>query len=171
MATDSYEESLLEFLITALFARVGEPGSLRGEGKSAQFHITKNLGGGHCAAGSSLPLPTSKGTPLSHLADIMVKTASGRLLVLDLKWAVSDLAPLKAYAYDMLLLKKAHGEKLRGVLVYLRPMGGGVPGEQAREVCFPYDQFFAIEHQDPQNPTAWVPILDQVEQMLTNWQR
>ena len=48
-------------------------------------------------------------------------------------------------------------------LARLRPAGGGITGEQAREICFPFDQFFAIEHQDPQNPAAWVPILDRIE--------
>jgi hypothetical protein len=166
LANESYEESLLEFLISALYARVGEPGTLQGEGKHAQFDIRKAMGGGKCASAAPMIFATPKGRKLTHPTDILVTAAHGKKLVLDLKWAVSEVDPLKARAYDMLLLKQAHGQQLWSMMIYLHPTGGGVPGDQAREICFPYDQFFAIEHQDPQNPAAWVPILDQVEQAI-----
>jgi hypothetical protein len=139
---------------------------MRGEGKSALFEIRKALGGGECAAAVPLTFITPQGRALAHTTDILVTTAQGKRLVLDLKWAVSDLDPIKALAYDMLLLKQDRIKPLRSMMIYLRPAGGGVSAEQARDICFPYDQFFAIEHQDPQNPAAWVPILDQVEQMI-----
>lgn len=166
MANDSYEESILEFLIAALYARIGEPGTLRGEGKSAQFDIRKALGGGKCAAAAPMVFTTPQGQKLTHLTDILVTTAHGKKLVLDLKWAVSEVDPLKARAYDMLLLKQSQGQQLWSMMIYLHPTGGGIAGEQAREICFPYDQFSAIEHQDPQNPAAWVSILDQIEQLI-----
>ena len=166
LASEQYEESLLEFLIFALYARVGEPGTLRGEGRTARFEIHKTLGGGACAAQAPLTCTRPQGRTLTHTADILVTLPRGKLLAIELKWAASELDPIKARAYDMLLLKQSLGEKLWGMLIYLRPAGGGITGEQAREICFPFDQFFAIEHQDPQNPAAWVPILDQIEKMI-----
>ncbi|MBI4164226.1 MAG: hypothetical protein HY508_00655 [Acidobacteria bacterium] len=163
MAPERYEESLQEFLIAALFARVGEPGTLRGEGKTASFAIHRSLGGGSCAAQVLLTCTLPQGRTLTHTADMLVTLLRGKLLAIDLKWAASEIEPIKARAFDMLLLKQSLGEKLWGMMIYLRPAGGGITGEQAREICFPFDQFFAIEHQDPQNPAAWVPILDRIE--------
>jgi hypothetical protein len=164
--TAKYEESLLEFLIFAIYARVGEPGTLRVEGKTTRFDLKQTLGRGEFAASVPLAFQTPHGQSLTHRVGILVTTANGKLLAIDLRWAVSDLDAIKASAYDMLMLKQNMGQQLWGMMIYLRPAGGGVTGEQAREICFPYDQFFAIEHQDPQNPAAWVPILDLVEQML-----
>jgi len=166
LASEQYEESLLEFLIFALYARVGEPGTLRVEGKTTRFDLKQTLGRGEFAAAVPLTFQTPHGRALTHRVGILVTTANGKLLAIDLKWAVSDLDAIKARAYDMLLLKQSLGEQLWGMMIYLRPAGGGITGEQAREICFTYDQFFAIEHQDPQNPTAWVPILDQIEKMI-----
>lgn len=159
----SYEESLQEFLISALYARVGEAGSLSGEGETAHFDVKKSLGGGICAAKSPLTLNLPKGGTLEHRFDILVQNQLGRCLAIDLKWAASEPDSIKACAYDMLLLKQEKDGQLWGIMIYLRPAGGGVTAEQARELCFPYDHFFAIEHQDPQNPAAWVPILDSIE--------
>ena len=163
MTPHSYEESLQEFLVAALYARVGEPGTLRGEGRTAQFDLKKSLGGGDCKAKAPLSLNLPKGGTLEHRFDILVQNQRGRCLAVDLKWAASDPDPIKAWAYDISLLKHGMGEQLWGMMIYLRPAGGGVTAEQARELCFPYDHFFAIEHQDPQNPAAWVPILDRIE--------
>jgi hypothetical protein len=166
MAINGYEESLLEFLISALYARVGEPGTLKGEGKSAKFEIKRSLGGGSCAAGASLEMPTPSGRALSGTADILLTSARGSRLVLDLMWAVDELGPIKARTFDMMLLKRNPGAPLWSMMVYLRPAGGGLSAAQVRDLSFPYDEFFAIEHQDPQNPAAWVPILDRIEQMM-----
>jgi hypothetical protein len=161
-----YEESLREFLISALYARVGEPGTLRKEGKSASFQIKKALGGGQCAAETPITFTHPKRQSLTHTADLLVTLPQGKRLAIDLKWAWSEPDPIKARAYDMLLLKQGLDSQVWGMMIYLRPAEGGVKSQQARAICFPYDQFFAIEHQDPQNPAAWVPILDQVEQMI-----
>jgi hypothetical protein len=159
----SYEETLQAFLISALYARVGEPGTLRGQGRTAQFDLKKSLGGGDCKAKAPFTLNLPKEGTLEHTADILVQDRQGRRLAVELEWAASEPDSIKACAYDMLLLKQGMGEKLWGMMIYLRPAAGGVSADQAREICFPYDQFFAIEHQDPQNPAAWVPILDRIE--------
>jgi len=168
LGSESYEESLEEFLIAALYARVGESGTLRGEGKTATFEIHKSLGGGSCAAQASLTCTLPQGRTLTHTADILVTLPRGKRLAIELKWAASEFEPIKARAFDMLLLKQSLGEKLWGMMIYLRPAGGGITGEQAREICFPFDQFFAIEHQDPQNPAAWAPILDRIEEKIAS---
>ena len=163
MAQDRYEESLHEFLVSALFARVGESGTLQGEGRTAHFEIKKVLGGGSCAAEREFDYPLPSGRKVTHKADILVALLKGRRLTIDLKWASNDLDQLKARAYDMLLMKKSLSSQLWGMMVYLRPGTGGVGADQAQEICFPFDLFFACEHQDPQNPAIWVPILDRIE--------
>ena len=163
LAPTNYEETLREFLVSALYARVGEPGSLSGEGRAQQFDVKKSLGGGDCSTKATLTLNLPKGGTLEHAADVLFQNGQGRRLAIDLKWAASEPDPIKACAYDMLVLKQGMGSQLWVMMIYLRPGGGGVTAEEARELCFPYDHFFAIEHQDPQNPAAWVPILDRIE--------
>jgi hypothetical protein len=163
LAPESYEESLQEFLISALYARVGEPGTLRGEGKSAHFEIKKSLGGGTCAAEGSLEYELPLGRKLSHKNDILILLPGKRYVALELKWASNVTDQFKARAFDMLHLKKAFGDRLCGVLVYLRTGQGGVSVEQAKAISYPFDVFFGLEHQDPQNPTIWVPVLDCIE--------
>jgi len=160
LSSPTYEESIRHFLISTLFARLGEPGSLRGEGSTAQFLLKKELGAGDGRANATLSAPLPKGGTLNHVFDLVIQSKGGELLAIDLLWVVNELDAIKSRAYDVQLLKQALGAKLTSIMIYLCPTGGGVSGEQAREICFPYDQFFAIEHQDPQNPAAWVPILD-----------
>jgi hypothetical protein len=159
----SYEESLQEFLVSVLFARVGEPGTITGEGKSARFQIRNNMGGGICAASSQLDYALPSGHKLSHLADILISLPRGKHFALEIQWATDLSDQLKAKAYDMLHLKRALGDKLEAIMVYLRAGTGGLSAEQAREICYPFDQFIAVEHQDPQNPAIWIPILDRIE--------
>lgn len=161
--SESYEESLQEFLVSVLYARVGEPGSLHGEGKSARFEIKSSLGGGTCAAEAASDYALPSGRKVAHSADILVKLPRGRRLTIDLKWASDELDSFKARAYDMLLIKQSLGQQIWGMMVYLRPGAGGVSAERVQEICFPFDLFFACEHQDPQNPAIWVPILDRIE--------
>ncbi len=163
MAAESYEESLQEFLVSVLYARVGEPGTLRGEGKMARFEIKKVLGGGECAADGHLAIARAPGRNLDQTSDILITLPRGKRLAIILKWASNDSDPLKAVSYDMMLSKQSLREQLWGMLIYLRPGTGGVSARQAQEICVPFDRFFAIEHQDPQNPAAWVPILDRFE--------
>lgn len=167
MATERYEESLLEFLISALFARVGEPGTLTGQGKPARFEIKKSLGGGTCAASSSLEYALPSGRKLSHVSDILITLPGGKILGVELQWATDLSDQLKARAFDILHLKQAPGKSLTAFLIYLRAGLGGLSAEQAREVCYPFDQFIALEHQDPQNPSIWVPVLDRIEAEIT----
>ena len=168
MPPASYEESLQEFLVSVLYARVGEPGTMTGEGKAARFEIKRNIGGGTCAASSPLDYALPSGRKLSHLSDILITLPGGKHLVLELQWASDLTDQLKARAYDMLHLKQALGENLTAFLVYLRAGLGGLSAEQAREICYPFDQFIALEHQDPQNPAIWLPILDRIEAEITS---
>jgi hypothetical protein len=163
LSPESYEESLQEFLVSALYARVGEPGTMTGEGKTARFEIKRNFGGGTCAASSPLDYALPSGRKLSHLSDILITLPGGKHLAIELQWASDQTDQLKGRAYDMLHLKQALGENLIALLVYLRAGLGGLSAEQAREICYPFDQFIALEHQDPQNPAIWVPILDRIE--------
>lgn len=163
MALERYQESLLEFLISALFARVGELGTLTGEGKPARFEIKKSLGGGSCAASSSLEYALPSGHKHSHVSDILISSPNGRTVAVELQWAADLSDQLKARAYDALHLKQALGKRLTAFLIYLRAGQGGLSAEQAREICYPFDQFIALEHQDPQNPAIWVPVLDRIE--------
>lgn len=163
MPPESYEESLQEFLISVLYARVGEPGSLRGEGKSAQFEIKKSLGGGTCAVEVELEYTLPTEHKLTYKPDILAALPRARRIAIALEWAADNADPLKARAFDMLHLKQSLGGKLCAILVYLRMGTGGLSADQARQICYPFDHFFGLEHQDPQNPTIWTPVLDRIE--------
>lgn len=163
MGLERYQESLLEYLISALFARVGEPGTLTGEGKPSGFAIKKSLGGGTCEASRSLAYALPSGCKLAHVCDILINLSSGKTVAVELQWAADASDQLKARAYDALHLKQALGKNLVSFLIYLRAGQGGLGAEQAREICYPFDVFLALEHQDPQNPAIWVPILDRIE--------
>lgn len=163
LAPERYQKSLLEFLISALFARVGEPGSLTGEGKPARFEVKKSFGGGICEASRSLEYALPSGGKLSPVSDILITLPGGKTLAVELQWATDLSDQLKARAYDMLHLKQALGKRLTAFLIYLRAGQGGLSADQAREICYPFDRFIALEHQDPQNPAIWVPVLDRIE--------
>ncbi|MBZ5545048.1 MAG: hypothetical protein LAO07_15435 [Acidobacteriia bacterium] len=163
MAPDGYEESLQEFLVTALYARIGEPGTLTGEGKTARFELKKSLGGGSCEAEGALDYVLPSGRSLSHKNDILISLPRKKYVAVELKWVSSRTSAFKARAYDMLHLKQAFGQKLRGIMVYLRTGQGGLSADQAQAISYPFDVFFGIENQDPQNPAVWVPILDRIE--------
>ena len=163
LAPERHQESLLEFLISALFARLGEPGTLSGQGKPARFEIKKSLGGGTCEASCSLEYTLPSGRKLSHVSDILIASPNGKTVAVELLWATDLSDQLKARAYDALHLKQALGKSLTTFLIYLRAGLGGLGAEQAREICYPFDQFIALEHQDPQNPAIWVPVLDRIE--------
>jgi hypothetical protein len=163
LSLESYEESLQEFLVSALYARVGEPGTITGEGKTARFEIKRNIGGGTCAASSPLDYALPSGRKLSHLSDVLITLPGGRYLAIELQWASDLTDQLKARAYDMLHLKQVLAKKLSAIMIYLRAATGGLSAEQAREICYPFEQFIALEHQDPQNPAIWIPILDRIE--------
>lgn len=163
MAPERYEDSLRAFLVSVLYARVGEPGTLTGEGNTARFEIKKSLGGGTCTASSGLDYALPSRRRLSHPSDILIAVPGGKNLAIELQWATDLTDQLKARAYDMLHLKQAFGENLAAFLIYLRAGLGGLSAEQAREICYPFDQFIALEHQDPQNPVMWIPVLDKIE--------
>jgi hypothetical protein len=163
VSPESYEESLQEFLVSVLYARVGEPGTITGEKKNARFEIKKHMGGGTCAASSGMDYALPSGRKLSHLSDILITMPGGKHLAIELEWATDLTDRLKARAYDMLHLKQALGNKLSAIMVYLRAGTGGLSAEQVRAICYPFDQFIALEHQDPQNPAIWIPTLDRIE--------
>ena len=163
MAPESYEESLQGFLVAALFARVGEPGTMTGAGKTARFEIKKSLGGGMCQAEGTLDYMLPSGRSLSHKNDILISLPHKKYVAVELKWVSNVTDQFKARAYDMLHLKQALGEQLRGIMVYLRTGQGGLSTDQAQAISYPFDVFFGIENQDPQNPAVWVPILDHIE--------
>ena len=150
-------------MISALYARIGEPGTLTGQGKPACFEIKQSLGGGTCAASSSLEYALPSGRRLPHVSDILISLPSGKNLAVELQWATDVSDQLKARAYDALHLKQELGKSLTAFLIYLRAGQGGLSAEQAREICYPFDLFIALEHQDPQNPAIWVPVLDRIE--------
>ncbi|MFB3921439.1 MAG: hypothetical protein ACE145_06930 [Terriglobia bacterium] len=163
MGVEPYRESLLEYLISALFARSGEPGTLTGEGKPARFEIKKSLGGGSCEASCNLEFALPSGRVLSHVSDIVIRLAGGKTVAVELQWATDLEDQLKARAFDVLHLKQALGQNFTAFLIYLRAGLGGLSAEHAREICYPFDHFIALEHQDPQNPTIWVSVLDRIE--------
>ena len=166
LSPESYEESLQEFLVSVLYARVGEPGTMTGEGKTARFEIKRNFGGGTCAASSPLDYALPSGRKMSHPCDILITLSGGKYVAIELQWATDLADQLKVRAYDMLHLKQALGKQLSAIMIYLRAGTGGVSAEQVREICYPFDQFNALEHQDPQNPAIWIPILDQIEAQI-----
>jgi hypothetical protein len=168
LTPENYEASLQEFLVAALYARVGEQGTLTGEGNTARFEIKKSLGGGTCAAEADLHYALPSGSEATHTADILVTMPRGKRLAIEWAWASNDLDNFKARAFDMLQIKKSLGRSLSAMMIYLRPGTGGVSAEQAREICYPFDQFFACEHQDPQNPAIWVPMLDGIEAEISS---
>jgi hypothetical protein len=167
LSPQSYEETLQGFLVSALYARVGEPGTMTGEGKNARFQIRKALGGGLCEAEGRLEYALPSGAHIRHKTDILFSLSDERYVAVELKWVSNVSDQFKARAYDMLHLKKTLGPRLRGMMVYLHTGSSGLSADRAREFCYPFDEFIALEHQDPQNPIIWAPVLDRIEAEIT----
>lgn len=167
MARQETESLVRDILVKALSSRIGEPGTLRGEGKSARFDIKASLGGGSCEAEGTLDYTLPSGPTLLHKSDILLTLASGRHLAIELKCLSAVTDQFKARSYDMLHLKRTQGDEIRGIMVYVHVPGNGIGIEMARAICYPYDEFLGIETRDLADLNTWLlPVLEKLESVI-----
>lgn len=160
MVREGTENLIRDIVVKALAQRVGEPGTSRGDGKSARFTLKTSLGGGTCRAEGSLDYVLPGGLTLSHKWDVLIERPKGTWLGLELKHLSAVTDQFKCRAYDMLHLKRTLGIRLLGIMVYLHvPGSNGISIDRARGICYPFDHFFGIETRDPTNLQTWLPQL------------
>ncbi|HXH20630.1 MAG TPA: hypothetical protein VNN10_01280 [Dehalococcoidia bacterium] len=156
--------------MTLLFRQIGEPDSMRGEGASATFNIKNDLGGGVCAAEGSLEYTLPDGTRCSHKSDILLSCPRGKHVAIEIKFLSAVTDQFKTRSYDMLQLKKAHGENLVGIMVYLHAAGIGIGIERARSICYPYDHFFGFDFDSGAlEANRWTEVVNAVEEAVAQW--
>lgn len=164
MAREETENLLRDLLLRALYERVGMPGSFEGEGKDARFRLEESSGGGTCRPEGSLDYTLPSEATLSHKSDILVSSADGKRIAIELVFLSSVTDHFKARSYDMLHLKQAYGSNLRGVMVYVHFPGAGIGIKAARAICYPYDEFHSAEPRKLTDFETWLrPLVDKLE--------
>jgi len=164
MAREETENLIRDILMRNLAERIGEPGTTRGEGKSARFTLKASIGVGTCRAEGILEYTLPNGLSLSHRSDIQIELAGGKYLALELKHLSAVTDQFKTRSYDMFHLKRVFGDRVCGIMIYLHVPGRGIGRERARAICYPFDHFWGIEVRDPTAFKAWVPaIVERIE--------
>jgi hypothetical protein len=100
MAREESEGLVRDILIKVLAERLGEPGTIRGEGTSASFTLKAPLGG-TCRAEGALDYTLPDGLTVSHKSDIQIELGSRRYFALELKHLSAVPDQFKARSYDM----------------------------------------------------------------------
>ena len=176
MERDYSEGVIRDFLFQILCDRIGKMGTMRGEAKVASFKVKGSFGGGICSVEGALDYTLPTGSKHSHKNDILIETASGKYIVLEVKFLSSVPDQFKARSFDILNLKRTFGKQLVGIMVYLHVPRAGISAEQAHAICYPFDHFFGLEARDsqhlldlvnPGNLEKWEALLKAVEAELT----
>ena len=176
MERDYSEGVIRDFLFQILCDRIGKMGTMRGEAKVASFKVKGSFGGGICSVEGALDYTLPTGSKHSHKNDILIESASGKYIVLEVKFLSSVPDQFKARSFDMLNLKRTFGKQLVGIMVYLHVPRAGISAEQAHAICYPFDHFFGLEARDSQDLLdlmdlgkleKWEPLLKAVEAELT----
>ena len=156
-----------DFLLEALFARIGKPGSFRSEGKSTRFELNEAIGEGNCSAEAPLEYTLPNGRRLTHKSDLLFSLARESYISVELKCLSAVTDQFKARTYDMLHMKQTYGEKLRGIMVYVHVPGNGISLQQARAISYSFDHFVPVETRDLADVGSWLPpILSVLEERL-----
>ena len=167
MPRESSENLLRDDIIRRIYDRIGEPGTIVGSGSNIQFEIRDALGGGVCRAESPLSYELPAGRTIKHKTDILLRSSDGRHLAIEVKFlsAVSD--QFKCRSFDMLHLKQEYGEKLTGVMVYVRiPEPSSISIDLAKAYSYPYEYFFGLDKDALREEGPWEPFLLTVEKWL-----
>ena len=71
----------------------------------------------------------------------------------------------KSRSYDMLHIKNTYGDKVLGILVYVKA-DTGISIDHAKAICYPFDLFVGISYDERHNPEVWNEMLLAIKKFL-----
>ncbi len=135
------EDKIRDEVMKALFDNFGEQGTWEGDGKSARFRLKSEFGNVECGAERSLNYKLSEGETLRHASDILITdTSKERYISIEIKHKSAVTDQFKCRSYDMIHMKNTYGSKLLGIMLFVKTTQG-ISIEQARKICYPFDNF------------------------------
>jgi hypothetical protein len=151
METEQSEGPLRNRLLSELYRRIGEPGTLSGAGRSMRFQLRAN--GGTCEAEGSLAYELPDKTLLRYNSDILFTLNIGKRVAVELKFLSSVSDQFKARSFNVMHVKKKHGSDVYCVLAYVHMSGIGISTDAAKSYCYPFDEFIGIDFKKPDDLT------------------
>jgi hypothetical protein len=148
------EDDVRDLIIKDLCNRFGEPQTWTGSGSGARFYFKRELGIVVCEAEKGLPYNLPNDHQLTHKSDILVTDDCRRYISIELKHRSAVTDQFKCRSYDMLHLKKQYGDRLIGVLIYVRA-DTGIKLQQAEKISYPFDHFIGIDADAIEAPDTW----------------
>ena len=146
------EVPLRNRLISELYRRIGETGTLSGAGRSMWFQLRAD--GGTCEAEGSLAYELPDKTLLMYDSDILFTLNIGKRVAVELEFLSSVSDQFKARSFNVMHVKKKHGSDVYCVLAYVHMRGIGISTDAAKSYCYPFDEFIGIDFKKPDDLTG-----------------
>ena len=158
-ASHSLHDAARAAIAEAVYHEVGKPGSLLQHGGGISFLVRPGLGEGNGHSHHRVLVPLPGGHVTSHTADLCIELDGGAMLVLDVLTSESQLAQVKAHAFDALQLRGI--SSCYAVLVFVSGHGG-LEREQVEAVAHGYDHFFGVTAEQARDPTKYAALRNRV---------
>lgn len=161
------EADLRDHLFKALYSNLA-PGQPTLEDGATHFVFACRVGKGGCLKEGSLSYSLPSGVLLTHKSDILISLPTSVYLSVELKFLSAVTDQFKTRSYDMIHLKRSHGTKLVGIMVYVHGPGVGISIDRARAICYPFDYFIGLEIKDLLSANFWNPVTEVMHHGLSD---
>ena len=123
--------------------------------------------GGMCEAEASLAYELPDKTVVGYDSDILFTLNTGKRITVELKFLSSDSDQFKARSFNVMHVKKKHGNDVYCILAYVHLSGTGLSTNTAKSYCYPFDEFIGIDVKKPDDLSASIlNIVDRLETVL-----
>jgi len=88
---------------------------------------------------------------LSHKSDILISNLSkNKFISIEVKFKSCVTDVFKSRSYDILNMKNTFGNKLLGIMIFIKPnvMGSGLSIDKAKIICYPFDIFIGLKEEN-----------------------
>jgi len=160
------ESDIRDLIMWVLHYRLGRLGSWADSGQHPYFELGGELSGYRCLAEGRLSYLIA-GTEISHATDILISSnEKERHVSIEIKYRSAVTDQFKCRSYDMIHLKKEYGDKLFGVMVYVKSPEAGISVERAKAICYPFDYFFSVTASSINIASSWDDLVARILDFL-----
>ena len=162
------ENEIRDLLMRILYLNLGEANSWNGLGKTAHFDLKNEFNGWKCFAERSLTYALPTDDKIDHTSDILIGNEKRRKYVsIEIKYRSNVTDQFKCRSYDMLHFKKTYGDKLLGIMIYVKPnTGAAISAKHAKSICYQFDHFFTVPFGSRHDPIAWNELILALQNFL-----
>ena len=154
------EDDVRDELMRQLFDRFGKRDTWVGAGNTAEFKLDRPGLVGRVSAERDIKYTLPQGKVLAHCVDVLVEyryvnepEITQRRITIKIKHTSAVTDQFKCRAFDMLHLKREHGDRLHGILFFARA-SSGIRLAHAKAISYPFDEFIGVELPKSE-PTSW----------------